>query len=323
LSSEPHGDGAEARPERNTSADAAAARRRSDLIGGGLAVLGALLFGLVVVLGKGVVERTMTAGSMLAFRFGVAAIVLVVALVLMRRPILAVKEERVGLALLAMFGYAVEATFFFTAIQHGTVAAVTLLFYLYPVIVTLASWLLGRGAPATPTIVALVLAVAGAAIVVAGGTGLTIETAGVVFALAAAVTFTAYLIGTDIVLRRTSPLTSATWVSAGASIGLFVFTTATGRLTTPQVAADWWAILAMGIATAGAFVCLMGALQLIGAVRTSIVSAAEPLAAALLGFLFLGETVGIWTALGGALILAAAVIASVARQATPQEQQIT
>lgn len=303
--------------------ETAAARRRTDLVGGGLAALGALLFGVVVVLGKRVVEGPMTPESMLAFRFGVAAIVLFGALLILRRPLLAVKQERTGLALLAMFGYAVEATFFFTAIQHGTVAAVTLLFYLYPVIVTLAAWLVGRGAPAMPTIVALALAVAGAAIVVASGAGLTIEVAGVAFALAAALTFTAYLIGTDIVLRRTSPLTSATWVSAGASVGLFLFSVASGRLTVPAEAVDVWSILAMGVATAGAFVCLMGALQMIGAVRTSIVSAAEPLAAALLGFAFLGETVGAWTAFGGVLILAAAVIASLARQVTAQEQQIT
>ncbi len=174
-----------------------------------------------------------------------------------------------------------------------------------------------------PTIVALALAVAGAAIVVASGAGLTIEVAGVAFALAAAFTFTAYLIGTDLVLRRTSPLTSAMWVSAGASVGLFLFSAASGRLTVPADAADAWSILAMGVATAGAFVCLMGALQMIGAVRTSIVSAAEPLAAALLGFAFLGETGGVWTAFGGVLILAAAVIASLARQVTAQEQQIT
>jgi len=152
---------------RLASVTDAAARRRSDLVGGGLAALGALLFGFVVVLGKGVVERTMTAPSMLAYRFGVAAILLLVTLLVTRRPLVAVRGERTGLALLAMFGYAVEATFFFTAIQYGTVAAVTLLFYLYPVIVTLASWLIGRGAPARPTILALVLAVAGAAIVVA------------------------------------------------------------------------------------------------------------------------------------------------------------
>jgi drug/metabolite transporter (DMT)-like permease len=191
------------------------------------------------------------------------------------------------------------------------------------VFVTIGTWFLGRGAPAGATLLALLLAVVGAAIVVATGAGLSIEAAGVAFALASAATYSAYLVGTDVVLRRTGPLTSALWVSAGASLGLVASAGVTGRLTGPTGAADWWSILAMGVATAGAFVCLLGALQRMGAVRTSIVSATEPLSAALLGFLFLDETVTWGVAVGGAMILAGAVTASLARQVRPQEQQIT
>ena len=198
----------------------------------------------------------------------------------------------------------------------------TLLFFTYPVFVTLGAWLLGRGSPARLTLVALACAIAGAVIVAGTGAGLSVETAGVVFALAAAVTYSAYLLGSDLVLRRTSPLTSALWVSGGASAGLFVFSAIAGRYTPPQVTADWWAILAMGFGTAGAFVCLLGALQRIGAVRTAIVSATEPLSAAFLGWVFLDESVSAGTAIGGALILVGAVAASLARAATPQEQQI-
>lgn len=299
------------------------AGRRSDLIGGALAAAASLQFGLIVVLGKRVLERGMTPESMLAFRFGAAATLLLVALLFLRRPLLAMPGERAGLAVLAVFGYAIEATFFFTAVQHGTAAAVTLLFFTYPVFVTVGSWVLGGGVPARLTLLALLCALTGAIIVVGTGAGLAIETAGVVFALAAAVIYSGYLVGSDVVLRRTSPLTSAMWVSGGASVGLFVFATVSGRYTWPTVAADWWPLLAMGVATAGAFVCLLGALQRIGAVRTAIVSATEPLSAAFLGWVVLGESVSIGTAVGGALILLAAVIASVARAATPQEQQIT
>jgi drug/metabolite transporter (DMT)-like permease len=293
-----------------------------DVVGGLLAAAASLLFGTVVVLGKRVLERGMSVESMLAFRFAVAGLLLGAVVLALRRPLLAEPGERVGLAALALFGYAVEATFFFTASKHGTVAAVTLLFFTYPVFVTLGAWAIGRGAPGRPTLVALACALVGSAIVVGTGAGLSIETAGVVFALAAAVTYSAYLVGTDLVLRRTSPLTSAVWVSVGAATGLFVFSALSGRFTMPVVSADGWAILLMGIATAGAFVCLLGALQRVGAVRTSIISATEPLSAALLGFLFLDESVSAGTALGGALILAGAVIASLARAATPQEQQI-
>jgi drug/metabolite transporter (DMT)-like permease len=223
--------------------------------------------------------------------------------------------------MLAVLGYGVEATLFFSAAERGTVAAVSLLFFTYPVFVTLAMWALGRGVPAGTTLLALAAAIAGATIVAGTGAGLSIEAAGIALALAAAATYSGYLVGSDLVLRRTGPFTSAMWVSAGASLALFAFSTATGRFSAPRVTADWWAILVMGVATAGAFVCLLGAIQRIGAVRTAIISATEPLSAALLGFVFLDESVGFGTALGGALILAGAVAASLAR-AAPREQQI-
>jgi drug/metabolite transporter (DMT)-like permease len=302
-----------------TSADAAT---RRDLVGGVLAAAASLQFGVIVVVGKRVLERGMTVESMLAFRFATAASLLVIVLLVLRRPLLAAPGERAGTAALAVFGYGVEATFCFTAARHGTAAAVTLLFFTYPVFVTLGAWFFGRRAPARLTVAALLLAVAGAGIVAGTGAGLSIETTGVVFALAAALTYSAYLLGADAVLRRTHPLTSAMWISAGASAGLFVFSTISGRYTSPTSAADWWSLLAMGAASAGAFVCLMGALQRIGAVRTAIVSATEPLSAALLGFVFLGESVDAGTAIGGGLILVAAVMASLARAAMPREQQI-
>ena len=293
---------------------------RRDVVGGILVAAASLQFGTVVVLGKRVLERGLPVESMLAYRFGTAALALTATLLLTRRPVLAASGERLGLALLSLFGYAVEATFFFVAIEHGTAAAVTLLFFTYPVFVTLGSWLVGRGAPARLTLVALACAVLGAGIVAGTGAGLAVDGTGIAFALASAITFSGYLVGTDLVLRRTAALTSAAWVSGGASAGLFAFALLTGRYGSPQVAADWWSIVAMGVASAGAFACLLSGIQRIGAVRTAIVSATEPLSATFLGFVFLGESVGVGTALGGMLILAGAVVASMARAAAPERQ---
>jgi drug/metabolite transporter (DMT)-like permease len=300
----------------------AEAATRRDVVGGLLAAAASLQFGAIVVLGKRVLEHGITVESMLAHRFGVAAVVLAVCLVILRRPLLAAPGERAGLAALAVFGYAIEASLFFASTRHGTAAALTLLFFTYPVFTTVGAWLLGQGAPSRLTLLALGCALAGAVIVAATGAGLAVEAAGVVLALGAAVTYSAYLLGSDLVLRRTSPLTSALWVSGGASLGLFAFATVSGRYAAPATGADWWAIVAMGIGTAGAFVCLLGALQRIGAVRTAIISATEPLSAALLAWLFLDESVSLGTAAGGALILAGAVAASLARRAPAREQQV-
>jgi hypothetical protein len=76
----------------------------------------------------------------------------------------------------------------------------------------------------------------------------------------------------------------------------------------------------MGLASAGAFFCLFAGLRLIGAVRAAIVAALEPLSTAALSFVFLDEPLRAGTLAGGALILAGATAAGVARRAEPEPE---
>ena len=157
--------------------------RRAETAGGAFIGLASLQFGTVVVLGS-IVQRHLAVPSMLAIRFGIAAVLLVAALVVRRELPAPAAGERIPLAALGVAGYAVEATLFFLALEHGQAAAVTLLFFTYPVIVALASWALGRGAPGWLLGGSLLCATAGAAMVVLASGGLAIRPLGVVFALA-------------------------------------------------------------------------------------------------------------------------------------------
>ncbi len=289
---------------------------RSETLGGALVGLASVLFGTVVVFGKFALRTGLPVFSVLAFRFTASALIVAAALTGLRRPLAAAPGERLGLVAVGMAGYAVEASFFFAALRHGTAAAVTLLFFTYPVFVTLASWALGRGRPTRLTLASLACAVVGAALVVGTGGGLAIEALGALFVLGSAVTYTGYLIGAHHVLKRTSALTGAMWQAASAGLGLAAFAGLTGNFRLPSGWGQWGPILGMAVSTAGAFFCLLEGLQRLGAVRTAIISATEPLAAALLAFAFLGEAVSPGTAVGGALILAGAVTGSLAR-ATP------
>jgi drug/metabolite transporter (DMT)-like permease len=294
-------------------------RRDVEAVGGGLVALAALQFGVVVVLGK-LVERTgLPVASMLGVRFGIAALGLGVTLWALRQPLLPARGERGRLALLGLIGYAAESSLFFLALNHGQAAAVTLLFFTYPVFVALASIALGRGAPGWLLGGSLVCAVSGASIVVASTGGLAIRPFGVVLAVSAAVTFTAYLLGVDHVMKRTNALAGSMWVSGFAAIGLVVFALMTGNADVPSGGVQWARLAGMGAGTAGAFVALFVGLRRLGPVRTSIVSAMEPLAATVLAALFLSEPIRAGVAAGGILILAGAVAASLAR-ATPSRE---
>jgi drug/metabolite transporter (DMT)-like permease len=295
---------------------------RYDLFGGLSAALSAILFGAIIIWGRFVLERGIPVETMLSIRFGIGAVVLGAAVLLTRRPMLAEPGERSKLVLLALFGYAIEASIYFTATQHGTVATVTLLFFVYPVWVLLWARVFGGRVPAGRGIVALSCAVVGTVIVVGTGTGLSIDGTGVALALLTSITYSGYLTGADLWIKRTNALTAAMWVSAGASLGLFVWANAVGHWQLPSGAPEWGPLVGMGLASGAAFFFLMEALNRIGAVRTAIISAMEPLAAAVLGFMFLDEPVTAGVAVGGLLILVGSVLASLARTPTRQEQQI-
>ena len=296
--------------------------RRGETLGGALVGFASLLFGMVVIFGKQAENAGVAVPSMLALRFGAAAAILAAVLLVRRQPLAAARGERRWLVLLGAAGYAAESAFFFAALPHGTAAAVVLLFFTYPVFVTVASWALGRGAPSRLTLASLACAVGGAAVVVGTGSGLSIRLLGAAFALCSALLYTTYLVGADRFVRRTDPLTTSMWVAGAASAGLVVYALLSGQVTVPDGWRAWGPILGMATSTAAAFVCLMAGLRRIGPVRTAIVSATEPLAASLLAFWFLGESVRVGTAVGGVFILAGAITASVTRAAVPAEPQM-
>jgi drug/metabolite transporter (DMT)-like permease len=287
-------------------------RSRADLVGAGLGVLMGLLFSFVVILGKGLLHGE-PPFALLFLRFSVAAAALAIVAAVSGRPLVPERGERLGLALAATLGYGTESAFYFAGLNHGSAAAVTLLFYTYPVWVMLAAMAIDRRVPAEKLVVALACAIAGGAIVVVGGSGVDIEPAGIVLALLCAFTYTAYLIGVDRLVRRTNPLTTATWLAAGASLANLTYAFVFHGWSTPTGTHAALRVVGMGVFTAGAFVCLIASLQRIGALRNAILGVIEPLMVAVLAALFLAEAITVSVAIGGALILGGGVIATLAR----------
>lgn len=289
-------------------------RPRLETLGALFVAFAALLFGGTVVLGKFLANRNYPVTSMLAIRFAVAAAFLAATLAVLRQPLRPAPGEGVRLVALGAIGYAAESALFFLALGHGTASAVTLLFFTYPVLVAVYSAVLGMGVPGWLTGASLVAALAGAGLVVGSGGGLVVSGAGVAFALGSALTFSLYLIGAEVVLQRTSSLAASMWVSASASVALAFLALLGGDGRMPSGPSEWWAIVGMGAFTAGAFSSLFVGLRRLGAVRTAIIAALEPVAASGLAFAFLGEPLRAGIVAGGALILCGAVAASVARR---------
>ena len=294
--------------------------RRGELTGSALSALMAGLFAVVVVLGKQIQAGELPF-VMLAIRFGGQSVLLFGLVALTRRPVLPAPGERLALAIAGTIGYGSEAAFYFSALNHGSAAAVTLLFYTYPVWVMLATIALDRKGPPGMLFVALGLAIAGSALVVLGGGGADITGLGIVLALCTSVAYTAYLIGTDRHVKTTDPLTAATWLGLGAATANVVYAVAFGAVTFPA-ASSAWRLAAMIVFSAGAFAAMLAGLQRVGAVRNAIIGVMEPLTVAVLAFFILDEPITGPVAIGGTLILVGAVIASVIRTTRTAEPNV-
>jgi drug/metabolite transporter (DMT)-like permease len=297
-----------------------ATTRRDELAGAGLTVAMAVLFSGVVIFGKAILDGNLPF-VILSVRFGGTAVVLGSLVRATGRALAPEPGERLGLVLAGIFGYGTESALYFSALNHGSAAAVTLLFYTYPVIVMLVSIAIERRAPAGLLIVALGLAVAGSAIVVVGGSGVDIQPVGIVLSLACATAYSGYLMGADRVLKRTNPMTAGLWLAGSAAVANVMYALLF-RATDLPAGGGWWQLAGMVVFTAGAFVCMLAGLQRIGAVRNAIIGVLEPLSVAVLAWAFLSEPISAPVAIGGTLILGGAVCATLVRTTRVQEPAV-
>jgi drug/metabolite transporter (DMT)-like permease len=297
----------------NASENAPTARRLDLALG----AAGAFAFGCTILFSRTVARDNLPPPVALGIRFGVAGLLLLAVLAVTRRPLLPPPGERIFAITLGFVVYAVESTCFYLGLEHGTAAAVALIFYAYPAVVAIAEVMLGTTRGRAHTFLALALAVSGSAVVAIGGGRVAISAAGVGFVGVSIVMFSTYVLVSDRVLVRTDSITAATWTALGASMGTATFGVLRGDLQAPSGHA-LAALLANGLATATAFTLFFVVLDRIGATRTAIVMALEAVTGIVLAAVFLGESVRPVVALGGVGVLAGAVIAALSTPASAE-----
>ena len=282
---------------------------RSGRIDLALGAAGAFAFGTTILFSRTVAREQLPPPVALGIRFGVAGLLLLGVLAVTHRPLLPPPGERAFAFTLGFAVYAVESTCFYSGLEHGTAAAVALIFYAYPAVIAVAEVALGITRWRASTLLALALAVSGSAIVAVGGGRLAISATGVLFVGASIVMFSTYVLVSDRVLVRTDSITAATWTAIGASLGTVSYGLVRGDLQAPSGRA-LAALGANGVATATAFTLFFVVLGRIGATRTAIVMALEAVTGIVLAAIFLGESVRPIVALGGVAVIAGAVVAA-------------
>lgn len=194
----------------------------------------------------------------------------------------------------------------FAALERAPVGLVLLVVYVAPVLVALGAPLIDEAVPAR-TWIAAVAGMAGTALVV-GHEVARGSVAGVGLALLAAVTFAAVaLVDRRLAVRLGGArLARAKLTVAGVILLPFALWSGPGSAGGDR----WWLVVIGLVHTAGGLTLILGALERVPATVAAVLLYLEPPAAVLFGWWWLGERLSPATLVGGAVIVAAGVLAT-------------
>lgn len=274
-------------------------------------------WGLIAVLAGAV---SIGAGPLAFFRLAIAALTLALVAALTGR-VLALRpgSHLRGLIVLGC----VQAThwwLFFEAVQRGSVALAVLTFATAPVFLAVLAPAFLPERRSKIALGALVPSGVGLVLVVAGGSGgIGFTWQAIAAGLGSALTFAVLLIVSKRLLdARAAPLTVAFWDCLFGAVVIAPALLFSGRAL-PVDTADWGALLVLGIVFTGLSTFVYAALlRRVTAQSAGVLTFFEPVAAVILAWALLDESVSFATASGGALVLAAGLAVVVLEPAEPR-----
>ncbi|HEX2884611.1 MAG TPA: EamA family transporter [Candidatus Limnocylindria bacterium] len=286
-------------------------------------VVAAACWATSAVIAAGAFERGMSPERLAESRVMVALVPLAAYLLLARRELL--RPPRAALPALALFGVCMVAVnyAYYLAIARVPVGVAISLQYTAPVLILAGTALLLRRSPTPILWVAGAMTVAGAALVSgllgAAGSG-RLDSVGLLAGAAAAVTYAGYLVTAELAGRRGShPVTS---LFIGFCVAALLWAVVLPLwdwpfelLADPQVA---WRVAAVGlVGTLLPFALTVAALRWISSALAGIATTTEPVLAAALAWVILGQELSLPQVLGAALVVAGVLAAQMARHPRP------
>jgi drug/metabolite transporter (DMT)-like permease len=273
------------------------------------ALLSATCFGTLAVSGKFAYQDGIEVGSLMAWRFGVAALGFWLIIFLKRstfifpRAIDAFKLFSLGAIILAL-----EVTLFFMGLAAPGMSAglAETIFFVYPtwVVLIAAAFLSHRISVAMAGCVGL--AITGVALT--AGSLKTESISGVVYLLMASILYAIYVALSGQWMKGVSPFVATTWMITGAGFSLIVYALATNPQG-PSSINGWLSVgSAIALGTFGAYALLYAALHRIPSPVAAVLTTAEPVVAVFLGVILLSETMTALQILGSVLILGAVIL---------------
>lgn len=199
---------------------------------------------------------------------------------------------------------------YFASIRYGNAATGTMLQYMGPIFITVYVALGQRGMPTVSQLSAVVLALAGAFLLVTNGNvhSFSVSPLAVFWGLISAVTLAFYSLYPQNLLQKYGSATIVGWAMFIGGIGMS-FITPPWHFTGHSSLGTWWLVsFVVLFGTLIAFYVYIASLKYISASEASLLSCGEPLSASIIAVAFLHVQMGLAAMLGGLFILVTVTI---------------
>ena len=287
-------------------------RSNADMRGYISIVAASVLWGTMGILAKFAYVFGIRPETLIALRLIVGFVTLLVVLLLFGRGALrARRSDFLVLLGFGVFGVMLQRMSFFYAVSLTTATVAAILFYTYPVFVTILAWFLFKEKITFGDLLAIVLTFLGVALVVRvyDSASLRVNFVGVLFGLASSFLFVVYFL---IAKRLRSRYASWTLTLYGDGIGALVLSPVVALSFSEIVGFPlqlWVLILAISwFSSLLAYMLYSYAIKHVKASKGSILSVIEPLSAAVFSTVFIGERLEALQVLGISLALIGVVL---------------
>jgi drug/metabolite transporter (DMT)-like permease len=274
-----------------------------------LCLLSAAGFGAMAIFGKLAYGAGIEVGDLLLMRFALAAaILLAVAAATGALRDLPLRSVLAALGMGAV-GYATQSGLYFTALERMDASLLALVFYIYPALVLIGAVALGRERASVRRLTALLIALVGAALVLAGAASGSLDALGTAMGFGAALAYTVYILTGDRVGVGVAPVALAAFVCLGATCTFALASVARGGPELGFGAEGWaWVAAIAVVSTVAAILCFFAGLARVGPSAAAILSTLELVVTVALAAAAFRESFGAVQLGGGALVLGAVLV---------------
>lgn len=278
-----------------------------------LVALSAVLYGFLGYLGTKVLRNDISINTMLFWRFFIAGIWMIPFLIKkhVTHQILNYIDKRIIIYtfILGAIGYAGSSGFYFLACLYTGTGLSMVIFFSYPIIIALISWLTDGKILNSFSILSLILMSVGL-ILLSNSSENSINWLGIFFGITAAICYAGYVMVSkqfSANLFDSNVLTITVCLScASVFLMLAIFN---HDFSLPTNLKTWYYILALGIlATAVPIQLMLEGLKHVSSVRASIISVLEPLITVFVGVLGLHESISHLQYMGALIITVSAIL---------------